>query len=94
MRKHKVSPVKPYKRFMDSKIDSTGMDPVAHQARFFMRENSIDVHRYEKLGRIPRSDPSCKLTPGKIPVGTTKCTVKIGMTPDAKLDRNALGIVP
>lgn len=87
--RQKVAPVRPYNRFMSERKQNTGIDPAANFTRFIMRENSIDVYRPDRVGTLPRSQT---VTAGKVPIGTTKCTFKMGLSSEAKLDRNALGI--
>jgi len=39
---------------------------------------------------LPRVGSNCTIPKGQVPYGTTKSTYKLGLSPDAKLDRNAL----
>lgn len=85
--------MRPYQRFIiKGKTQGTGIDSSANYARFIMKESSLDVYRDSKMGSNGRTDPACQITPGKVPYGTTKCTYKIGLSPNAKLDRNGLNV--
>ena len=70
-----------------------GVDPAANYARFILKEQSIDVHRPDRFGTIARNESAEQIIPrGKVPHGTTKCTYKMGLSVEGKLNRNALGI--
>ena len=45
--KSKPTPVRPYRRFMESKKSDTGMDASSIFARAIMKESNLDNHRGE-----------------------------------------------
>ena len=58
-----------------------------------MKESSIDAYRGDRMGVMKRNEnPYQSVPPGKVPYGTTKCTFKLGLDNDGKLNRSGLGI--
>ena len=74
---------------MDTKKCDTGIDPVKNFQHFIGRDpiqalqkNRRTITLAEDYATVPR---------GQVPFGTTKHTFKLGLTTEAKLDRNAVG---
>ena len=83
--KQKPIPVRPYNRFMTTKVADSAIDPTKNLERFMMKERSLDAYREDRRGTLAILDsPVAK---GQVPYGTTKCTYKIGLGVDARLDR-------
>ena len=57
-----------------------------------MKEPSIDNYRTDRLGKAVRNDEYATIPRGQVPYGTTKCTYKLGLDTDARLNRSVLGI--
>ena len=87
-----VKPVRPYNRFGAQKIADTGVDPDAGYKHFLTQDpfKNIDVHRDRCCATI--METSVRVPIGQVPYGTTTRTYALGMTLDAKLDRQKLGI--
>ena len=88
----KVQPVRPYRRFVNSKQADTGIDPQGSYHRFVIHDpiKNLDVNR-EHTKIMKSLDPP--LVPnGKVPYGTTKCTYKLGLSLDGRLDRTKLAV--
>ena len=83
-------PVRPYNRFATGKTYGTGVDPVKSFARSLKRENTLDAFRGDRIGI--KAMVESPIPRGKVPYGTTKCTYKLGLSTDAKLDRFSMGI--
>ena len=88
----RVSPVRPYNRFGTIKVDGSGRDPNAGFMHFIKKESTIDAYRTNKMGSIAMPLSDSPVPKGKVPYGTTKCTYKLGLSTDAKLDRYQMGI--
>ena len=86
-----VKPVRPYRRFQNSKVANTGIDPIGNYKHFITKDptSNLDVHRDRK--RLTRFEDHVRLPTGKVPYGTTKCTFNLGLGTDGKLLRNTLG---
>ena len=86
-----VKPVRPYRRFQNSKVANTGIDPIGNYQHFISKDptSNLDVHRDRK--RQTRFEDHVRLPTGKVPYGTTKCTFNLGLGTDGKLLRNTLG---
>ena len=82
-------PVRPYRRFMPSKMSNTGHDPVKTFAHFIGRDPIEDMHRTRRT--ITLKEDFASVPRGKVPHGTTKCTYNIGLDTDGKLERNNIG---
>lgn len=87
-----VKPVKPYNRFGKSKIENTGIDPQGSYLHFIQNDafKNIDVRR--DYNEAHKSETAVKIPHGQVPYGTTVHTYQLGLTTDAKLDREKLGI--
>ena len=87
-----IKPVRPFNRFGASKIANTGSDPQGSYKHFIQNDpfTNIDVHRDHNEKHI--SETAIKIPQGQVPYGTTTQTYKMGMTTEAKLDRQKLGI--
>lgn len=83
-------PVRPYNRFTPGKVCDSGIDPIKNLTHSFKRESTLDAHRYDRIGT--RAVIDSPIPRGKVPYGTTKCTYKLGLSSDAKLDRFQMGI--
>ena len=92
MRNNRASPVRPYKRFMDGTSADSGVNMQANYARFVIKESGLDKYRESRMGTIPRKGSNTEIPKGKVPHGTTKCTYKMGLSTDAKLDRTSRSI--
>ena len=84
-------PVRPHNRFMRDKVCDSGVDPAANFTRMLKNEGTLDAFRTDRLGKKTISESP--IPKGKVPYGTTKCTYKLGLSTDAKLDRYSMGIV-
>lgn len=82
-------PVRPFKRFMDTKKCNTGIDPVKNFEHFVGRDPIMTMHRGRKT--ITLAEDYASVPRGKVPYGTTKHTFKLGLTNEGKLDRNSIG---
>ena len=51
--------------------------------------SNLDVHRARK--RLSRFEDHVSIPKGKVPYGTAKCTYRLGLGTDGKLQRDALG---
>lgn len=89
-----IKPVRPFARFSPVKVANTGVDSLGAYKAFLEKDTitNIDVRRDHHKRTI--HDTTVKIPPGQVPVGTTKETYKKGLTNDAKLDREGLGISP
>ena len=88
--KQKPIPVRPYNRFMTIKVADSAVDQTKNLERFMMKEGSLDAYREDRRGTLAIVDSP--VPKGQVPYGTTKCTYKIGLGVDARLDRYKLGI--
>lgn len=87
-----VQPVRPYRRFVNSKQANTGLDPQGSYHHFVLNDpiKNLDINR-EHTKALKSADPP--LVPlGKVPHGTTKCTYKLGLSLDGRLDRSKLQV--
>ena len=86
-----VKPVRPYRRFQNSKAANSGIDPIGNYKHFISKDPmcNLDVHRDRK--RLTVYEDRVSIPKGKVPFGTTKCTFNLGLDQDAKLTRNSLG---
>ena len=82
-------PVRPFKRFMVGKKCDTGIDPIKNIEHFISRDPSFSMHRTRKT--ITLREDYAEVPKGKVPHGTTKCTYRLGLKNDGKLDRNSIG---
>ena len=92
MRNNRPSPVRPYNRFMDGTRADSGVNMQANYARFSIKESGLDKYRDSRMGTIPRKGSLTEIPTGKVPYGTTKCTYKMGLSTEAKLDRASKSI--
>ena len=82
-------PVRPYKRFMDGRTCNTGIDAQRNFERFINRDTTFSMHRTRRT--ITLQEEFAEVPRGKVPHGTTKCTYRLGLNNDGKLDGNSLG---
>ena len=82
-------PVRPYKRFMDTKKCDTGIDPVKNYQHFIKNDTFTSMHKTRRT--ITLEENYAQIPRGKVPFGTTKHTFKLGLSTDGRLDRNSLG---
>ena len=82
-----MTPVKPYTRFTKQMQAGTGLDPNGSFKHFTSKDPTfnLDVHRDRK--RELTLEYARPIPYGQVPVGTTKCTYKIGLDLNAKLKR-------
>ena len=85
---------KPYKRFMAAKAADTGVDPSANWRHFIKQESTIDQYRGDRMGTMARKSVEFTPVKGAVPIGTTKCTFKLGLDSEAKLTRNGKSMEP
>lgn len=87
-----IKPVRPFNRFGASKIAGTGSDPQGSYKNFILQDTfkNIDVKR--DRFEATKAETSIKIPAGQVPYGTTTMTYKMGLSCDAKLDREKLGI--
>ena len=83
-------PVRPFKRFMDTKQCNTGVDPAKIYQNFTKRDTVFNMHRERRT--ITLQEDFAKVPTGKVPHGTTKHTFKLGLKEDGTLDRSGLGM--
>ena len=90
---HHVRPARPFQRFKPSTVIHSGVDPNGNFLTFLKKDvnKNIDIHRDKKAENNARR-PQSAVQMGQVPVGTTTCTYKMGLTTAAKLDRNKLNI--
>ena len=82
-------PVRPYRRFMTGKTCDTGIDPVKNFEHFISRDTIQAMHKTRRT--INLEEAFASVPRGKVPFGTTKCTYKLGLGTDGKLDRTSMG---
>ena len=83
-------PVRPFKRFMDTKQCNTGVDPNKIYQNFASRDTFFNMHRERRT--ITLNEDFATVPRGKVPHGTTKHTFKLGLGEDARLNRNSIGL--
>ena len=74
---------------MDTKKCNTGIDPVKNFENFISRDPSFSMHRTRRT--ITLQEDYASVPKGQVPYGTTKCTYRLGLTNDGKLDRKSVG---
>lgn len=84
-------PVRPFKRFMDTKLCNTGVDPAKIFLNFSKRDTIYNMHRERRT--ITLQEDFSKVPTGQVPYGTTKHTFKLGLKEDGQLDRQKVGIM-
>ena len=84
----KVMPVRPYNRFGKGAVADTGIDPTGGFRHFIAKDPAInlDVHRDRK--RYSMAENAITIPKGQVPSGTTKCTYRLGLDTEAKLQRD------
>ena len=82
-------PVRPYRRFIAGKTCDTGHDPVKTLKHFIGRDTIQALHTTRRT--ITLREDYDSVPRGKVPFGCTKQTFKLGLTSDAKMDRESLG---
>ena len=74
---------------MDIKTCNTGIDVAKNFERFVSRDPTFSMQRTRRT--ITLTEDYATVPRGKVPHGTTKCTYRLGLTHDGKLDREGLG---
>ena len=88
-----IKPVRPFERFAATKKAGTGIDPDGSYRNFVKNDTykNIDVHRDHAESH--KEETAVKIPLGQVPFGTATCTYRMGLSTDAKLEREKLGIV-
>ena len=89
---NKPNPVRPYCRFPATKVANTGKDPMGSYSHFVKQDpfQNLDWKRDHQKEHI--HETAVKIPAGQVPYGTTTHTYKLGMSNEAKLEREKLGI--
>ena len=88
----KPNPVRPYQRFPATKVCNTGRDPMGAYAHFVKNDPVLNMDWKRDHHKAHIHETAVKIPAGKCPHGTTVHTYKLGLSADAKLDREGLGI--
>ena len=88
----KPAPVRPYQRFPATKVCDTGRDAMGAYMAFVSKDPVTNLNWKRDHHKDNISETAIKIPVGKCPHGTTVHTYKLGMSADAKLDREVLGI--
>ena len=91
MRSKTVKPVKPYSRFPKTMMADTGINPTGSFVAFIGKDPTIALNRHRDYERTVKDEIYQKIPIGQVPYGTTKCTYKLGLDTDAKLNRSKMG---
>lgn len=92
-----IRPVRPYQRLQPATVIHSGVSAGGNYLAFTQKDvfQNIDVHRdnRQKERYSDRKLRAKSEMTGKVPVGTTVCTYKMGgLDKSAKLDRTKFGI--
>ena len=68
---------------------NTGLDPMGSFKHFVSKDPTINLDVHRDRQRQMTLDFPRQVQVGQVPVGTTKCTYKLGLDTSAKLRRDA-----
>lgn len=84
-------PVRPYARFPPTKVVNTGKDPMGSYTHFIKNDPYKNLDWKRDHHDATKHETSVKIPLGQVPFGTATHTFKLGLTTEAKIDREHHG---